>query len=217
MDTKAALADINNVLAATTPPNERWNVPNVMAAFHRCVSCLERNAAPTSSYRRQAEWWACKPCTEGDLAAGVDALRGLMLGLRADLEAGHGMRFEELVRADLLGDLLAQARHLNGETFTRAAAVLAGAALEEHWNKLGAKHGIPPQKSASDLNIELRKAGVYPEVRRAELDAYYKLRNKAAHGEPGFEAVPPAAPLHTTADVQRMIEGVAAFIAAYPA
>jgi len=148
-----------------------------------------------------------------------ELLRGVLEALRDDVRHGALSRFEELVHADVYADLIAQGEGLLRERYARAATVLAGAALEEHIKLLATKHGTGTTnpdgspKKAAVMNAELRKAGVYTEAQRATIEAWQKLRNDAAHGEPGFEQ----ADTSLVPNIAPMIQGVRAFVAAFPA
>jgi hypothetical protein len=139
--------------------------------------------------------------------------------LRDDVRHGVLATFEELVHADVYADLIAQGEGLLRDAYARAATVLAGAALEDHIELLAKKHGTgttnadgSPTKAVV-MNAELKKAGLYTEAQRATVEGWQKLRNDAAHGNPGFDGdntslVPNIGP---------MIQGVRAFVAAFPA
>ena len=61
------------------------------------------------------------------------------------------------------------------------------------------------------MNGELKAAGAYSEAQRATVESWQKLRNAAAHGNPGFE--PPDVSL--VVNVEPMIIGVRGFIPAF--
>ena len=88
----------------------------------------------------------------------------------AALEASYtdykeGLLFDlrSLVAAELLGDILDQAKYLVDENYYVAAASLAGAVLEDSLRKLSQRHKLPvPTITRIDsLNVELAKAGAY--------------------------------------------------------
>ena len=145
-------------------------------------------------------------------------LKGILSALRTDIQKGRLARFEEKVHADVYSDLLSQSEGLRGEGFSRAATVIAGAALEEHVRQLATKYGIPTlhngkPKKASMLNNELKGAGVYTDAQRTIVEGWQKLRNVAAHGQPGFDG----ADTSHAGSVESMISGIRGFIVQYPA
>lgn len=217
MDAKAAVADIERVLATFDPAgyaDDSVKQAHAAAAYNACVS---RYAPPGSSYRKQAD--SHMQLKFGSYPYPDELMRGVLEALRDDVRHGVLATFEELVHADVYADLIAQGEGLLRDGYARAAAVLAGAALEEHIKLLAAKHGTGTTnadgspKKAVVMNAELKKAGLYTETQRATVEGWQKLRNDAAHGNPGFDGdntslVPNIGP---------MIQGVRAFVAAFPA
>jgi hypothetical protein len=204
MDKAKAMADIDAVLA--TPVGDPKRMVERITLYHQCVL---RWAPLNSAYREQAARFAATP-----LGYSHDhMLRGALVALRRDVEADCLSSFEEEIHGELFSDFLVQAEHLNGEGFRRAAAVLAGGVLEEHLRPLCKRNGIATgaHVKASSMNNELKKAGVYGEAVRTELESWLKRRNDAAHGDPDFEAK------HDEVDVGRMAEGIRSFTLKCPA
>jgi hypothetical protein len=215
IDIAAALKDIDAVVAEG--PKFAGGTGAVADQMTRFYACICRHAPIGTPHRRKAEDFV-------RLVPGMgidpdDLLLGVLGALRSDIAAGRTASFEELVHADLFTDLLAQAEHLGSEGYRRAAAVLAGATLEEQLRKLAAKSGVAvvdatsgqPRK-ASALNADLySKVNAYSKPEHAQVDAWQKTRNDAAHGEPNFEQQ------HNDADIRRMCEGIRDFIAKHPA
>src|SRR4051794_9164927 len=125
MDVKSALDDIDQVLI--------WakDVRDDAAKLARCLACIARYAPQGSIYRVDAEKYG--KLYPGSPVFPEHMVRGVLVALREDVAAGRLWQFEEMIHADIYGDLLTQAEglHTNGG-FHRAATVLAGAALEEH-------------------------------------------------------------------------------------
>jgi|SRR5580698_9944027 hypothetical protein len=114
-------------------------------------------------------------------------------------------------------DCLAQPRRFL--VFTWAGKGVRGATLEEQLRKMAAKSGVAvvdatngqPRK-ASALNADLySKVNAYSKPEHAQVDAWQKIRNDAAHGDPNFEQQ------HNDADIRRMFEGIRDFIVKQPA
>ena len=199
MNIPEALADIDGVLASPSKDHDSADYARIVAEqVTRYKACIHRYAPPHSPYRHEADQHETMSIARGAprMPGGAgpnDLLRGVLRALRADVEGGRLASFEEMVRADVYADLIAQGKGLLEGEHSRAATVLVGAALEDHVRKLAVKHQIQLDdiygnpKKAAVLNAELRKVNAYAEAQRASIEAWQKLRNAAAHGHPGFE------------------------------
>jgi len=211
-DKNDALADIDAVLARKYADRDTEAAEKATGVY----ACIARYAPRGSTYFAQTDKYlaASEHPTIGHL--GVDGLVGILRALRADIDTDRLRRFESIVIAGVFEDLLQQAQHLVDNGYRRAAAVLAGATLEEHLRKLAMTNAVATldtngkPKKASALNSELYSANVYTKPEHAQVDAWQKIRNDAAHGEPNFEKN------HTDADIARMITGVRDFLVKHP-
>lgn len=177
----------------------------------RARAAIRRYAPPGSAYEDDAAEIAQSNSIDnwkaGQFAAIVHALRD-------DYSLGGLTAVEEIVHADLFDDFLDMANELLSKGFVGPAAVLAGMVLEEQLRKLATKHGIAilddkqRPKSAETLGVDLRKAGIFTEVRRKSVTAWYAQRTEGAHGHP--ENL-------DQGEVERMIDGVRDFVASHPA
>jgi len=146
-------------------------------------------------------------------------MRGVLEALRADIALGNAGAYEAIVHADVFSDLISQAEHLVDDGgYRRAGAVLVGATLEGHLRSLAPACGVAvsnakgEHKKASQLNQDLYSANAYDKATCAQIDAWLKLRNDAAHPtEPSFETT------HTDSEVRLMSMGVRDFIRRHPA
>lgn len=212
IDKKAALSEIDAVLGYKYEDKYTKNAQKSASV----LACIRRYAPNGSAYILQSKPYAemTHHATAGGY--GVQGLVGILQALRADIDADRLRTFESIVVAEIFEDLLQQAQHLVDNSYRRAAAVLAGATLEEHLRKLAATNAISivdansHPKKASALNAELYKAAVYTKPEHAQVDAWQKIRNDAAHGEPNFETA------HTDGDIGRMISGIRDFIVKHP-
>lgn len=220
MDVSKALSDIDAAL--NDPPVSSSGVAAVTEMTNRLHACLCRYAPAGTTWRQEGDRYL-QLHVKSDLNPGNispdAALRGILQSLRRELEGGNLSRFEELVHANVFADLLAQADGLCRDGYHRAAAVVAGAALEEHIKKLAFKNGLSilapngAPKKASALNSELKSINLYSEPQRALIDGWQKIRNEAAHGNPGFDGTNTSLVSLTSP----MIVGVRSFLATYPA
>jgi hypothetical protein len=214
IDPKKAIADIDAVLSHKPQYEGTGAVSEVSALM---VACIERWAPAGSSYRQmlaRIELFAPK-YNKADVH-----LHGVLVALRKAYDQGLLTTFEELVHAAVFDDLVGQAEYFLDEGHRLPAAVVSGAALEEHLRQLAAKHGIAttttnaagktrPRK-ASELNDDLHKAKAYSQPEWRQVQVWLDLRNYAAHADPDFKN-------RADADVRSMVDGIRAFIVKYPA
>jgi hypothetical protein len=140
-------------------------------------------------------------------------LPGFLSALRNDYAAGQMSSVQELIHADLLGDFLEMADHFLEQGFKDPAAVICGAALEEHIRKLCRRHEIDTihddhPRAVESMNADLAKNGAYSKLDQKSVTAWYGLRSNAAHGK--FDE-------HEKAQVALMVQGVRDFISRKPA
>jgi len=172
----------------------------------RLSATIDRLSPAKSQYRANA-FEALKKYGP-DNTCNIPLLVGALKALRADYEAGHLERVEQLVEADLFADFLQMAEHLVEQGYKDAGAVLAGGVLEEHLRKLCARNGLPTDaagrpKKAEAMNSDLASASVYSKLDQKSITAWLDLRNKAAHGKYNE---------YTREQVGLMLEGVREFL-----
>jgi len=157
--------------------------------------------------------------SSADYLGAINRLRGLIRGLKAAYEDGMLERLTEHIEAQVTADYLGQATQLLKEGTSKKyehvpAAVLTGAILEDALRRL-CKRQSPPtailkpsgdHKTMMPLIDDLKKAGLYNELKATQLRAWTHIRNKAAHGE--FEQF-------KKGDVEEMLSGVQNFLADY--
>jgi hypothetical protein len=147
---------------------------------------------------------------------GKDSLQCASAVLRAlerDMREGKLIRFVELVHAEVFSDYLEMASYLLKEHYKDPAAVIAGSTLEAQLRNLCRKAGLPTEiqgspKRASQLNSSLAAGKIYGSVEEANVTAWIRLRNKAAHGNYAE---------YTDQHVKGMIDGIRDFISRNPA
>lgn len=142
----------------------------------------------------------------------------LLAALKEDYEQGYLDDLSIQIEAELSGDYMEQAEALiveaNVDKSYIPAAVLAGAVLEKTLRSLceRQKPPIETQKqngkniTLTPLIHELKKAGVYNELKAKQLRGWADIRNAAAHGE--FDKF-------NKDDVESMIKGINNFLADY--
>ncbi len=150
-------------------------------------------------------------------------LKGFIQGVKQDYEAGLLDTLTSMIEAEVTSDYMGQAEQLLGEGIPGhydyvPAAVLTGAVLEDALRRL-CQRQTPPidlvivdakgktsPKMLNTLIDDLKKAGLYNELKAKQLRAWVDIRNAAAHGE--FAKF-------TRTDVEQMIPAVQTFLADY--
>ena len=214
------LADIDAVLNHRPADGGKASVAEMAAMLK---ACIERWAPPGSSYRRMADAVDALEAhpTEGNLRADV-RLRGVLVTMERDYRAGMSRTLDERVHAAILDDVIGQAdRHLDaGEC--AAAAIVIGAALEQHLRQLAARLGVTFEipdargvlraKPAQRLNDELRLTPAYPHAEWQQVQRWLQARERAASGKLARDEPETLEP-----DLRQMALGVRDFIRRYPA
>ena len=149
----------------------------------------------------------------------VEYCLGILEAFRDDFAKGFLNELVLKVEAELAADYMGQAEGLlkegqAGKFDHVPAAVLAGAVLEKGLRTLCDQQqpAIPTvtqkgdPKTLNPLIDDLKKAGIFNELRAKQLRAWADIRNKAAHGE--FDQF-------LKADVEQMIQGISNFLADY--
>ncbi|WP_329101622.1 hypothetical protein [Streptomyces sp. NBC_01439] len=178
---------------------------------NRLESAIERASLPGSTYATQLEQVRKQTASDGWR---LEAIHGIAVGLRDDIQAGWTESVVELVHADMHSDYLEMAETLLEAGYKDPAAVITGTTLEVHVRVLCVKYGVGTElpngtpKKADTMNADLKKAGVYDGLQQKQITAWMDLRNKAAHGDYAE---------YDKAQVRLFIEGVRAFMVKYPA
>lgn len=140
-------------------------------------------------------------------------------GLKDDFAKGFFSDLSLQIESEVAADYMKQAELLLAEGQTGKydhvpAAVLIGAVLEKALRTLCDKQEPPiatvksngAQLTLNPLIEELKKAGLYNELKAKQLRAWADIRNSAAHGN--FDEF-------SRSDVEGMIKGVGDFLATY--
>ena len=135
--------------------------------------------------------------------------RGILKGVREDIEGGHLKRIEALVSADIFSDFLDMAGYLLEEGYKDPAASLIGAVLENGLRKICANRGITVKSTEkiSTLNQKLANGKVYNRLTQRKLEVWNDVRNNADHGH--FDQ-------YAAQDVKDMHKGVREFLEQHP-
>jgi hypothetical protein len=216
---EAAMRQLSGLIDAISPTLHdgsgglwaRGPEPQTRAIKTRSLAAIQRLSPPHTPYRNEAV-----ELQESGKADGwvVPRLMGVLIALRADIEAGYLRQVEELIHADVFADFLEMAEELVAKPYKDPAAVIAGSVLEEHLRKLARRHGViaetPDGKpvNADRLNAELVKADAYNKFEQKSVTAWLGLRNNAAHGH--YDQ-------YDRAQVEALIRDVRQFMVRHPA
>jgi hypothetical protein len=149
----------------------------------------------------------------------LDLAISILEGFRDDFERGFLDDISVAIEAEIAADYMGHAESLIREGQTGKydyvpAAVLAGAVLEKSLRTL-CRTQQPPlvetnakgePKTLNPLIEDLKKAGVFNELKAKQLRSWADVRNKAAHGKFGE---------FTNADVEQMLQGINNFLSDY--
>lgn len=124
---------------------------------------------------------------------------------KKDYCSGYLFSSKALAKAEVVDDILGQAKELLNAGFKDASCILVGVSLEITLRELILKEGLSTG-SIENMNVNLYKANVYSLAKQKQITAWAELRNKSAHGqwdEYDFK------------DVDLFLEGVNKFIGDY--
>lgn len=148
-----------------------------------CLNLLDKLSISTNRFVTQFEVWAVGG---PDRKMNIGAALGVLKSARHEYSCGLAVDYQLSVSAAVFSGLLDEAAYLLQKGYTRAAAVLLGAALEEGL-KARARAvpiALSPRDTLSPVIIKLKAAevGVLTEFEAKRLEAIARLRNDAAHG-----------------------------------
>jgi hypothetical protein len=134
--------------------------------------------------------------------------KGILKGVREDIEGGYLKRIEALLSADIFSDFLEMAEYLLKQGYKDPAASLIGAVLEDGLQRICSNQGITVKlkEDISSLNKKLADNDVYNRLTQKKLQVWNDVRNNADHGnfdEYGID------------DVKDMLKGVQDFLESY--
>jgi glycerol dehydrogenase-like iron-containing ADH family enzyme len=155
-----------------------------LAAAHQwatsSMSLIEQILGIEGAHARQFRSLVQKVAVAGMAMAALGTLRAARDDYASGLHAIH-----RLVEAEVFDGLLEQAEHLLANGYHVAAAVIAGAVLEDTLRNLCQQHGIVllPNATAGAMNDALAGKVVYNKLVQKQVTTQSHVRNKAAHGE----------------------------------
>ncbi len=148
-----------------------------------CLNLLDKLSISTNRFVTQFEVWAVGgPGKKMNIGAAL----GVLKSARHEYSCGLAIEYQLSVSAAVFSGLLDEATYLFQKGYTRAAAVLLGAALEEGL-KARARAvpvALSPRDTLSPVITKLKspEVGLLTEFEAKRLEAIARLRNDAAHG-----------------------------------
>jgi hypothetical protein len=144
----------------------------LLAPGHAYVEAFEREVKP--------------PGYPTESAAGL----GILRAVREDIESGYLSDLRQLVSAEVFGDFLDIADHLNAEGYYHAAASLAGAVLEDSLRRALRARGQLANGNLQSFSQVGFDAGMWSPIVHKQLKFWIDVRDKADHAE--WDQVDPA-------------------------
>jgi hypothetical protein len=148
-----------------------------------CLNLLDKLSISTNRFVTQFEVWAIGgPGKQMNIGAAL----GVLKSAKHEYSCGLAIDYQLSVSAAVFSSLLDESMYLFQKGYTRAAAVLLGAALEEGL-KARARAvpiALSPRDTLSPVIVKLKspEVGILTEFEAKRLEAIARLRNDAAHG-----------------------------------
>ncbi|MFZ2641829.1 MAG: hypothetical protein WA117_12590 [Verrucomicrobiia bacterium] len=145
---------------------------------------------------------------KNDRADDFDKVSAVLDAIANALAKGRLVTVEEMVSAEVLGDLLEHAEELLKAKFNLAAAIVLRAVLEERVRKLCVTHNCIPTASRPTIESfkqSLQAALVFDKIVVKDVDWMAGVGNAAAHNLPEYKAE----------DVPQLYQRVTAFLSRF--
>jgi hypothetical protein len=137
-----------------------------------------------------------------------DKISAILDSIAKALAKGRLATVEEIVSAEVLGDLLEHAEELLKSKFNFAAAIILRAVLEERLRKLCANNGCSPtgpRPTIENFKQSLYAANIIDKIVTKDIDWMAGVGNAAAHNLPEYN----------DADVPQLYSRVTAFLSRF--
>jgi hypothetical protein len=148
-----------------------------------CLNLLDKLSISTNRFVTQFEVWAIGgPGKQVNIGAAL----GVLKSARHEYSCGLAIEYQLSVTATVFSGILDEASYLLKKGYSRAAAVLVGAALEEGLKARA--RAIPitfsSRETLTPLIVKLKSSevGILTEFEAKRLEAIARMRNDAAHG-----------------------------------
>ena len=189
------IKEISTRITATKSGEEDWiSYTTSVSALHTKISAIFYRYTPRDSPYYQQSSAIIEICQEKTMRGfkttdELAQLRGILEALKDAYLHGYFTTLNEFITANLFSDFLDMAENFlsQGDLYKHPAAFLIGGVLEEHIRKLSIKNEIPIYKEngkfrhVEELNVDLRKKGVYSENEKQSITTWFSLRNDVDH------------------------------------
>jgi hypothetical protein len=147
-----------------------------------CLNLLDKLSVTTNRFVTEFEEWAKRGPGKKDVNLGASI--GVIKAAREEYVRGFAIEYHLSVSAAIFGDLLSQAEYLLDKNYLQAAAVIAGAALEEGLKSRARSTGIEigPKDTLFPVIYKLKDTSVLNDFESKKLEGVGHIRNEAAHG-----------------------------------
>lgn len=173
-----------NILASGTESNIDT------AAFTQwatsCLNLFDKLSNSTNRFVTEFEYYGRMTLINQRVAINVGTAFGVLKSAKEEYVRGLAIDYHLSVSSSVFNGLLDESRYLFSKNYLRAAAVLAGAALEEGLKARAKSGGIEftNKDGLSDIVVKLKRSdlGILTEFEAKKIEPIGKLRNDAAHG-----------------------------------
>lgn len=116
----------------------------------------------------------------------IGAVKGTLVSITADLDAGLVGSLARIVAGDVLTDFVKLSRAVletPSDEAKNVGAVLAAAAFEDTIRRLGILSNIPEEEKLADVVVKLKEAGILQGAQVGIAQSYLNFRNRALHAD----------------------------------
>ncbi len=149
-----------------------------------CLNLLDKLSISSNRFVGEFEFYI-RPQPSRGRDYVLEAALGVMKSASVEYSLGLAVEYHLSVSAAVFGGLLDEADYLAQKGYIRAAAVLAGAALEEGLRTRARASGVPlgSRDTLNPLIVKLKApdVGVLSEYEAKRLESVARMRNDAAH------------------------------------
>lgn len=231
LEKSEVIQTIENTITRFTTWKKNTSGSNAWEIHTLLIETIWQCAPYNSSFRRNAEYIVKRTLDqyrpnsfrsysdEEKLYDDVEDLFAVLSALKTAYEDNLLISVQQRIHADIFEDFIEISENFlqESEKLKCPAAVMLGSVLESHLRKLCKNNEIETTlkkgerekfRSASDMNTDLVKKGVYNTLLQKQIDYWLGIRNEAAHGHEDK---------YTKQQVDGMLSGVRRFISEYPA
>jgi len=146
-----------------------------------CLNLLDKLSITTNRFVTEFEEWAKRGSGK---VINLGASVGVLKAAREEYIRGLAIDYHLSVSAAVFSNLISQAEYLIHKGYHIAAAVIAGAALEEGLKARARASGIEvePRDTLMPVVHKLKANSILNEFQAKNIEALGDIRNKAAHG-----------------------------------